>query len=70
MKPTNMTTKPLKTPTQERRERRNKAMCDEYKDLMKIEGQSKTQVIGHLMAKYEIGSTSTAYSILKEGGAI
>ena len=70
MKPTNMATKLLKTPTQERRERRNKAMCDEYKDLMHIEGQSKTQVIGHLMAKYEIGSTSTAYIILKEGGAI
>lgn len=65
-----MTTKLLKTPTQERREKRNKAMCDEYKTLMLIEGQSKTQVIGHLMSKYEIGSTSTVYTILKEGGAI
>lgn len=65
-----MTTKLLKTPTQERREKRNKAMCDDYRNLMQIEGQSKTQVIGHLMAKYEIGSTSTAYIILKEGGVM
>lgn len=63
-------TKLLKTPTQERREKRNKAMCDEYTTLMQVEGQSKTQVVMHLMNKYEIGSTSTAYSILKEGGAL
>lgn len=63
-------TKLLKTPTQARREKRNKAMCEEYTTLMKVEGQSKTQVLNHLMAKFEIGSTSTAYAILKEGGAL
>lgn len=63
-------TKLIKTPVQARREKRNKAMCDEYTSLMQVEGQSKTQVMKHLMAKYKIGSTSTAYAILKEGGAL
>ena len=65
-----MTTKLLKTPTQERREKRNQGMCNEYTALMQVEGQSKTQVIKHLMDKYQVASTSTVYSILKEGGAI
>lgn len=63
-----MTNKLLKTPTQERREKRNRAFCDEYNAMLTVEGQSKTQVIAHLMQKYQIGSTSTAYAILKEGG--
>jgi hypothetical protein len=65
-----MTTRLFKTPTKERRERRNLALCTEYSALVGVEGQSKTQVVSFLMSKFGIGSQSTIYAILKEGGAL
>ena len=55
------------TETQERRARKDMAVYTDYAAMM-VPGQSKTEVIKRLMAKYEIGSASTVYIILKRVG--
>jgi len=53
----------FKTPCQIDREKRDKAIYDEYNSLMAIDGQSATVVTEHLMAKYGIHSQATIYVI-------
>lgn len=55
----------FKTPCQIDREKRDKAIYDEYNSLMAIAGQSATVVTEHLMTKYNIHSQATIYVIRK-----
>lgn len=56
-------TKVFKTDCQLERERRDRAIYDEYNDLTSVQGQSKTQVNEYLMKKYGIHSAGTIYTI-------
>lgn len=66
-----------KTPLQEEREARDRAIYDEYNALASVPGQSKTQINQYIMEKYGLHSTGTLYlirkrveeRIKKEGGA-
>lgn len=53
----------FKTACQKERERRDKAIYDEYNKLVSVEGQSKTVVTEYLMSKYKIHSQGTIYVI-------
>lgn len=53
----------FKTPCQEEREARDKAIYDEWNQLTAVEGQSKTLVTEHLMKKYGVHSPGTIYVI-------
>lgn len=55
----------FKTELQLERQQRDLDIFNEYNSLMKIEGQSKTLVIEHLMKKYNIHSAGTIYVIRK-----
>lgn len=56
-------TKVFKTDFQLERERRDRAIYDEYNELTSVQGQSKTQVNEYLMKKYGIHSAGTIYTI-------
>lgn len=56
-------TKVFKTEFQLEREKRDRAIYDEYNQLISVEGQSKTLVNDHLMKKYGIHSAGTIYTI-------
>ena len=56
-------TKIFKTDFQLEREKRDKAIYDEYNQLMAVQGQSRTRVNEHLMKKYGIHSVATIYQI-------
>lgn len=60
----NMEKKFLKTACQLEREERDLAIFNEYNELMKVEGQSKTMAKEFLMKKYSIHSQGTIYVIL------
>lgn len=53
----------FKTPCQKEREKRDRAIYDEYNKLVSVEGQSKTLVTEYLMSKYKIHSAGTIYVI-------
>lgn len=53
------------TDLQEERMARDIAICREYDKLTARPGQSRTEVIKYLMAKYNIHSTGTIYAIRK-----
>lgn len=53
----------LKTDCQIEREKRDKAIYDEWNILTSIEGQSRTRVNEYLMKKYNIHSVGTIYQI-------
>lgn len=55
----------LKTQLQMEREKRDRAIYDDYNRMMSIEGQSATEVTKALMAKYKIHSAGTIYIIRK-----
>ena len=55
----------LRTKKQIQREERDKAIRADYEAMMRVEGQSKTEVTKLLMEKYDIASPSTIYIILK-----
>lgn len=54
-----------KTPFQEQRAARDLAVYREFKSLVSVEGQSRTEVVRYLMNKHDIHSTATLYEILK-----
>lgn len=56
-------TKIFKTDCQMEREKRDRAIYDEYNSLTAIEGQSRTRVNEYLMKKYGIHSVGTIYQI-------
>lgn len=56
-------TKIFKTDCQLEREKRDRAIYDEYNELTSILGQSKTRVNDYLMKKYGIHSVGTIYQI-------
>lgn len=56
-------TKIFKTDCQLEREKRDRAIYDEYNALTAIEGQSRTRVNEYLMKKYGIHSVGTIYQI-------
>lgn len=56
-------TKVFKTECQLEREKRDRAIYDEYNSLICLEGQSKTRVNEYLMKKYGIHSVGTLYQI-------
>lgn len=58
----------LKTTYRREKEERELKIFNEYTALMSREGQQVLAVIEHLMAKYNIHSVSTVYSILKRVG--
>ncbi len=58
-----MTTPISKTACQKEREKRDRAIYDEYNQLVSVEGQSKTVVTEYLMSKYKIHSAGTIYVI-------
>ena len=58
----------LKTPYRREKEERELKIYNEYTALMSRKGQPVLAVIEHLMAKYNIHSMSTVYSILKRVG--
>lgn len=53
----------FKTDCQVEREKRDRAIYDEYNALTAIEGQSRTRVNEYLMKKYGIHSVGTIYQI-------
>ena len=55
----------LRTKLQERRRKRDMAIYSEYEEMMKVPGQSSTEVAKRLMAKYDINSLGTIYVIRK-----
>lgn len=55
----------LKTPTQREREQRDAAVYADYTAMMSQPGQSATEVVKRLMAKYRIAAPSTIYVIRK-----
>lgn len=55
----------FKTPCQIEREKRDKAIYDEYNELMAVQGQSATIVTERLMNKYGFHSQATIYVIRK-----
>lgn len=55
----------FKTPCQIERDKRDKAIYDEYNELMAVQGQSATIVTERLMNKYGIHSQATIYIIRK-----
>lgn len=56
-------TKIFKTDCQLEREKRDRAIFDEYNELTSVQGQSKTRVNDYLMKKYGIHSVGTIYQI-------
>lgn len=55
----------LRTKLQERRLKRDMAIYSEYEEMMKVPGQSSTEVSKRLMQKYDINSLGTIYVIRK-----
>ena len=55
----------LRTKLQERRRKRDMAIYSEYEEMMKVPGQSSTEVSKRLMQKYDINSLGTIYVIRK-----
>lgn len=55
----------LRTKLQERRRKRDMAIYSEYEEMMKVPGQSSTEVAKRLMQKYDINSLGTIYVIRK-----
>ena len=55
----------LRTKLQERRRKRVMAIYSEYEEMMKVPGQSSTEVAKRLMQKYDINSLGTIYVIRK-----
>ncbi len=53
----------FKTDCQVEREKRDRAIYEEYNTLTAIEGQSRTRVNEYLMKKYGIHSVGTIYTI-------
>lgn len=53
------------TKLQDKRAARDRCIYNEYKRLSAVEGQSKTEIVKYLMAKYEICSNGTIYTIIK-----
>lgn len=56
-------TKIFKTDCQLEREKRDRAIYDEYNELTSVQGQSRTRVNEYLMKKYGIHSVGTIYQI-------
>ncbi len=55
----------FKTEVQRQRVQRDMAIYSDYEQLMSVPGQSATEVVKHLMKKYDIHAMSTIYSIRK-----
>ncbi len=51
------------------KERKDRAVYDEFVRMMGVPGQSKLKVIFYLMDKFGIYSQSTVYNIIKRVGA-
>lgn len=62
----NMARLKAKTELQKWREARNLSLFKEYNKLVSKEGQSRTEVIKFLMAKYKIHSTATIYAVIQQ----
>lgn len=64
----------LKTPAQDERLERDRAIFEEWRALVGNEGQSRTEVVKYLLRKYELHAASSIYAILKrqgeKGGAV
>lgn len=60
-----MKTQVFKTPYQVEQEAKDMAIYNEWNELMKVPGQSRTGVSQHLMQKYNIHSSSTIWFIRK-----
>lgn len=62
----NMARLKAKTELQKWREERNLSLFKEYNKLVSKEGQSRTEVIKFLMDKYNVHSTATIYTVIKQ----
>ncbi len=62
-----MCMKLLKTDLQIARAKRDKAICSEYEQMMRVPGQSATAVAKYLMRKHHINTSATLYYIRKRG---
>lgn len=60
-----MQTKIFKTDCQQYREKRDKAIYNDYEKLMAVPEQSRTEVVNFLMKKYNVHSRGTIYVIRK-----
>ncbi|MCQ2058706.1 MAG: hypothetical protein MJY71_02615 [Bacteroidaceae bacterium] len=59
-----MTAMIFKTPFAAAKEAKEKELYKEYKQLISVQGQSRTGVNKYLMDKYDIHSVSTVYAII------